>query len=78
MDGMGNRYPPVLFADDNLSPLDLGQVSKIQPILDLYEQYYNVSGLNVNPRKSTALCINTPEKYSNRIERPWTIYPSSN
>ena len=58
---MGNRYPPILFADDNLSPLNLGQVGKIKPILDLYEQYHTVSGLNVNPRKSTALCINTPD-----------------
>jgi len=29
MDGMGNKYPPTLFADDNLSPLNLGQMGKI-------------------------------------------------
>jgi hypothetical protein len=31
----------------------------IQPIINLYNQYSTVSGLNINIRKTTALCINT-------------------
>jgi hypothetical protein len=50
---------PVLYADDNLTPLALDNAEQIQPILDLYNQYTGVSGLNINVRKSTALCINT-------------------
>jgi hypothetical protein len=50
---------PVLYADDNLTPLALDNAEQIQPILSLYDQYTGVSGLNINVRKSTALCINT-------------------
>jgi hypothetical protein len=51
---------PILFADDNLNPLALRSADDIQPIIDLYNQYTTVSGLNINIRKTTALCINTP------------------
>jgi hypothetical protein len=50
---------PILYADDNLTPLALQNADQIQPILQLYEQYTGVSGLNINVRKTTALCINT-------------------
>ncbi len=50
---------PILFADDNLNPLALRSADDIQPIIDLYNQYTTVSGLNINIRKTTALCINT-------------------
>jgi hypothetical protein len=52
---------PILYADDNLTPLSLANAEQIQPILDLYDQYTGVSGLNINVNKSTALCINTDE-----------------
>jgi exonuclease III len=51
---------PILFADDNLNPLSMRSANDIQPIIDLYNQYTTVSGLNINIRKTTALCINTP------------------
>jgi hypothetical protein len=50
---------PVLYADDNLTPLALNNADQIQPILCLYDQYTGVGGLNINVRKTTALCINT-------------------
>jgi hypothetical protein len=58
----GIRVGPVIFADDNLSPLSPTRADQITPILDLYNRYTGVSGLNINVRKSTILCINsTPE-----------------
>jgi hypothetical protein len=58
----GIRVGPVIFADDNLSPLSLTHAEQINPILDLYNRYNGVSGLNINVRKSTILCINcTPD-----------------
>ncbi len=51
---------PILFADDNLNPLSIRSANDIQPIKDLYNQCTMVSGLNINIRKTTALCINTP------------------
>jgi hypothetical protein len=56
------RVGPIIFADDNLSPLSLTQAEQINPILDLYKRYTGVSGLNINVRKSTILCVNcSPE-----------------
>jgi hypothetical protein len=50
----------ILFADDNLNPLSMRSANDIQPIIDLYNQYTTVNGLNINIRKTIALCINTP------------------
>jgi hypothetical protein len=55
----GITVGPVLYANDNLTPLALDTAEQIQPILNLYEQYTGVSGLNINVRKSTALRIST-------------------
>jgi hypothetical protein len=55
----GITVGPVLYADDNLTPLSLNTAEQILPILNLYEKYTGVSGLNIKVRKSTALCINT-------------------
>jgi hypothetical protein len=58
----GIRVGPVIFADDKLSPLSLTSANQITPILDLYKRYTGVSGLNINVRKSTILCVNcTPD-----------------
>ena len=53
---------PILFADDNLNPLAIERAEDLQPIMNLYNQYSTVSGLNINIRKTTALCINTPPR----------------
>ena len=50
---------PILFADDNLNPLSIERANDLQPIINLCNQYTTVSGLNINIRKTTALCINT-------------------
>jgi hypothetical protein len=53
---------PILFADDNLNPLAIERAEDLQPIINLYNQYSTVIGLNINIRKTTALCINTPPR----------------
>jgi hypothetical protein len=60
---------PILYADDNLMSLALQHADQIQPILQLYEQYTGVSGLNINVRKSKALCINTDRDIQEGMER---------
>ncbi len=58
----GITVGPVIFADDNRSPLSLTNALQINPILALYNRYKGISGLNINVRKSTILCVNcTPE-----------------
>jgi hypothetical protein len=42
---------PILFADDNLKPLAIERVEDLQPIINLYNQYSTVRGLNINIRK---------------------------
>ncbi len=60
---------PILYADDNLTPLAIQNVDQIQSILQLYDQYTGVSGLNVNVNKTTALCINTSREVQEGLER---------
>ena len=50
---------PMLYADDNLTAFRLQDAADIIPVQNLYAQYRQVSGLNINVTKSTALCINT-------------------
>jgi hypothetical protein len=51
----------ILFADDNLSPTKIERIEQLDPLLAIYDRYTGVSGLNINIRKSSALCINTPD-----------------
>ena len=59
---------PILFADDNLNPLNLNTAEDLRPLLDLYREYQEVSGLNINIRKSQALCINTAEEVTTGLQ----------
>jgi hypothetical protein len=45
---------PILFADNNLNPLAIERVEDLQPIINLYNQYSTVSGLNINIRKNNS------------------------
>jgi hypothetical protein len=53
---------PLLYADDNLTPMALTEAEQLQPVLSLYDEYTGVSGLNINIAKTTALCINSPDQ----------------
>jgi hypothetical protein len=50
----------ILFADDNLSPTKIERIEQLDPLLAIYDRYTGGSGLNINLRKSSVLCINTP------------------
>jgi hypothetical protein len=60
---------PILYADDNLTPLAIQRADQIHSILEVYEQYTGVSGLNVNVSKTTALCINTSRDVQEGLEQ---------
>jgi hypothetical protein len=47
----GVTVGPILFADDNLSPTKLQSIEQLEPLLELYNRYTGVSGLNINVRK---------------------------
>jgi hypothetical protein len=55
----GITVGPILFADDNLSPTKLQSIEQLEPLLAIYDRYTGVSGLNINVRKLSALCINS-------------------
>ncbi len=50
---------PLLYADDNLTPMALTEARQLQPVLSLYDEHTGVSGLNINIAKTTALCVNS-------------------
>jgi hypothetical protein len=53
----GITVGPIIFADDNLSPLSLTRSEEIDPILDLYHRYTGVCGLKINVKKSSILRV---------------------
>jgi hypothetical protein len=55
----GIKVSPILFTDDNLSPTKLQRIEQLDPVLAIYDRYTGVSGLNINLRKSSVLCINS-------------------
>ena len=56
----GLRPGPVTYADDGLHGLALPTPQSIEPLLQTYHDFKNVSGLKINLNKTAALCINTP------------------
>jgi len=56
---LGIRFGIKLYADDSKIPLVLQNPANLQEIHELYEKYTKVSGLKINYKKSSALCINT-------------------
>ena len=65
----GTKVGPILFADDNLNPLSIPNEEGLQEYLQTYESYRRVSGLNINIRKTEALCINTPQEIQDLMHR---------
>ena len=58
---IGNlAFGSLFFADDNLAGLNIESLHDLEIIQKVYNDYTKVSGLNINLRKSSALCINTP------------------
>jgi hypothetical protein len=73
----GVTVGPVLYADDNLTPLSLNTADQLRPILDIYESYTGVSGLNINISKTTALCVITPPAISEQLQRMGMTTPNT-
>ena len=65
----GLRPGPVLYADDGLHGLSLPAPQSVEPLLQTYEEFKNVSGLKVNLNKTAALCINTSPDIVNRLQQ---------
>jgi hypothetical protein len=55
----GMKVGPILLADDNPSPTKIQIIEQLDPLLAIYDRYTGVSGLNINLRKSSVLCINS-------------------
>jgi hypothetical protein len=73
----GVTVGPVFYADDNLTPLSLTTADQLEPILQLYDSYTGVSGLNININKSMALCINTPQPLCENLQQMGMTTPST-
>jgi hypothetical protein len=73
----GITVGPILFADDNLSPTKLHSIEQLEPLLAIYDRYTGVSGLNINVRKSSALCINTVPSLVQDLQQKGFATPDS-
>ena len=68
---------PLLFADDNLTPLFIHTIQKFTRFRSTYDQYHEVSGLNININKSMAICINTSERLIQQLNNEGIQTPDS-
>jgi hypothetical protein len=73
----GVTVGPILFADDNLSPTKAQQIEQLKPLLEIYDQYTGVSGLNINVNKSSALCINSEPSLIQDLQQKGFSTPDS-
>ncbi len=64
----GITIGPILFVDDNLSPLSLTCADQVRPILALSDRYTVVRGLNINVWKSAILCINYSPELTHELQ----------
>ncbi len=55
----GRSTGPIIYADDNINPLSLTTGEQITEIIRIYNDFKQVSGLNINIAKTSVLCINT-------------------
>ena len=58
----GRSIGPIIYADDNINPLALDNGDQIMEIIRVYNDFKQVSGLNINIAKTSVLCINTNEE----------------
>jgi hypothetical protein len=73
----GIKVGPILFADDNLSPTKLQRIEQLEPVLAIYDRYTGVSGLYINLRKSSVLCINSSPALVQDFQRKGLATPDS-
>ncbi len=73
----GIKVGPILFADDNQSPTKLQRIEQLDPVLAIYDRYTGVSGLNINLRKSSVLCINSSPALVQDFQRKGFATPDS-
>jgi hypothetical protein len=69
----GIMVGPVLFADENLSPTNFSRLNILTPLQAVNDCYTGVSVLNIDVRKSSALCIKSlPELIQELQQRGFT------
>ena len=65
----GRKVGPRMYADDNLTALNMRTGREVKEILGTYSEYTKVSGLNVNANKSKIVCYRTSREIEIEIER---------
>jgi len=65
----GIKIGTVVYADDNLTTYNFQNEQQIRKMRKLYNEYTEISGLNINFNKSYAMCINTTEEVQNSIRQ---------
>ena len=65
----GNSLPIGGYADDHMLGLQVRGVQDIKNVIEVYEDYQKVSGLQINVKKTEILCINTDASIMAEIEQ---------
>ena len=56
----GIRLAVSAFADDDTAGLNLAEASQLDVIIEVYDDFHKVSGLQMNVGKTEIMCLNTP------------------
>ncbi len=73
----GVTVGPILFADDNLLLTKLQAIEQLEPLLAIYDRYTWVSGINIDVRKLSALCINSAPSLIQDLQHTGFTTPES-
>jgi hypothetical protein len=55
----GETLPVSVFADDNMLPLSIQTLADFEKIIEIFDDFYKISGLKINLKKTEILAINT-------------------
>jgi hypothetical protein len=69
----GDTLPISVFADDNMLPLCIQNMSEFEKIIEIFDDFYKVSGLKINLKKTEIMAFNTDPDLLLAIENRYGI-----
>jgi hypothetical protein len=69
----GTKLPISVYADDNMLPLQIRNITDLQKIFEVFNDFYKISGLKVNFTKTEMLAYNTDPELLQEIKNTFGL-----
>jgi hypothetical protein len=69
----GLTLPVSVFADDNMLPLSIRSMTDVEKIIEIFDDFYKISGLKLNFKKTEILAFNTDPDLLQAVEDRYGI-----